>query len=50
MSGETETTEGIPDVAEGIEYWGTQPATYNGVLGKPPRSPTRLISNITVSS
>lgn len=36
-----ETTEGVPDVEDGIEYWTTQPASYNGVLGEPPRQPTR---------
>ena len=25
-----------PDVQDGIEYWNTQPASYDGVLGESP--------------
>ena len=25
-----------PDVDKGIEYWASQPASYDGVLGMPP--------------
>lgn len=37
----SDIAEGVPDVENGIEYWTTQPASYNGVLGKPPRERSR---------
>jgi hypothetical protein len=39
----------LPDVEDGIEYWNTQPASLDGVLGKPTQKKNQILDYITLA-